>query len=80
MVKTSKDVKVKEKKVKTKTKAKVKKENYIKSVIKEMKLVKWPTWKEVIKSTISTLVLIIIIVVFFLLLNLLLSVVKGWFA
>ena len=60
-------------------KAKVKKENYFKSVIKEMKLVKWPTWKEVVKNTVATIVLVVIVVAFFLLLNLLLSVVKGWF-
>ena len=68
-----------EKKNKPKVKAKVKKDNYLKSVRKEMKLVKWPTWKEVFKNTIATLVLIVIIVTFFLLLNLLLAVVKGWF-
>ena len=58
---------------------KVKKENYFKSVGKEMKLVKWPTWKEVLKNTVATISLIVIIVTFFLLLNLLLSIVKGWF-
>ena len=67
--------KTKAKKPKTKTK----KENYFKSVKKEMKLVKWPTWKEVIKNTIATLVMIIILSGFFLLLNLLLAVIKGWF-
>ncbi|MGN1379287.1 MAG: preprotein translocase subunit SecE [Bacilli bacterium] len=60
-------------------KTKVKKENYFKGVIKEMKLVKWPTTKEVVKYTIATLVLCVIICGFFLLLNLLLSIIKGWF-
>ena len=64
---------------KKKENSKVKKEGYFKSVIKELKLVKWPTWKEVLKNTIATIVLIVIVVVFFLLLNLLLSIVKGWF-
>ena len=64
---------------KTKEKSKVKKDGYLKSVAKEMKLVKWPTWKEVLKNTIATVVLIVIVVGFFLLLNLLLAVVKGWF-
>jgi len=58
---------------------KVKKDGYLKSVGKELKLVKWPTWKEVLKNTIATIVLIVVVVAFFLLLNLLLSVVKGWF-
>ena len=70
---------VKKNKPKVKVKTKAKKENYLKSVQKEMKLVKWPTWKEVLKNTVATLVLIIIIVGFFLLLNMLLAVVKGWF-
>ena len=67
------------KKKKEQSKSKVKKESYLKSVVKELKLVKWPTWKEVLKNTIATIVLVVIIVGFFLLLNLLLSVVKGWF-
>ena len=62
-----------------KPKTKKQKENYLKSVKKEMKLVKWPTWKEVIKNTIATIVLIVILCGFFLLLNLLLAVIKGWF-
>lgn len=74
-------IKEKNKKVnKTKNeKSKVKKENYFKGVIKEMKLVKWPTPKEALKYTIATLVLCVIICGFFLLLNLLLSIIKGWF-
>ncbi len=64
---------------KTKVNTKVKKDSYLKSVGKELKLVKWPTWKEVLKNTIATVVLIVIVVGFFLLLNLLLAVVKGWF-
>lgn len=64
---------------KTKSKNNATKESYLKSVAKEMKLVKWPTWKEVLKNTIATIVLVVIIVGFFLLLNLLLAVVKGWF-
>lgn len=70
MAKTSKKTK----------KSKVKGENYFKSVVKELKLVKWPTWKEVLKNTIATIVLVLVIVAFFLLLNFLLSVVKGWVA
>lgn len=53
------------------------KESYIKGVKKEMSLVKWPTWKEVIKNTIATIVLCVIVCGFFILLNLLLSFIKG---
>ena len=61
-------------------KKKVKKEPFLKAVRNEMKLVKWPTWKEVLKNTIATVVLVIIVVVFFLLLNFGLSFIKGVFA
>ncbi len=67
----------KEKEKKT-PKKKVKKEGFLKSVRNEMKLVKWPTWKEVIKNTIATIVLIVVVVLFFLLLNASLSFIKGW--
>ncbi len=68
------------KKVKTvkKTKTKAPKESYLKGVKKEMKLVKWPTFKEVIKYTIATVIMCLVVCGFFLLLNLLLSLVKGW--
>lgn len=68
------------KKVKTVKKAKTKapKESYLKGVKKEMKLVKWPTFKEVIKYTVATVVMCLVVCGFFLLLNLLLSLVKGW--
>lgn len=68
------------KKVKTVKKAKSKalKESYLKGVKKEMKLVKWPTFKEVIKYTIATVIMCLVVCGFFLLLNLLLSLVKGW--
>ena len=57
---------------------KVHKESYLKGVKKEMKLVKWPTFKEVIKYTIATVIMCLVVCGFFLLLNLLLSLVKGW--
>ena len=56
------------------------KESYIKKVKKELKLVKWPTAKDVLKYTISTIVFCIILCCLFMLLNLILSVVKGWLA
>lgn len=72
--KKSKDKKEKKKNVK-----KTHKEGFFKGVKKELKLVKWPSGKEVIKYTFSTIVMCIILCVFFLLLNLGLSFVKGLF-
>ena len=76
---TKKNNTIKKTKVKKDNKPKVKKENYFKGVAKEMKLVKWPTFKDVVKYTVATLILCIIVCGFFLLLNLLLSIIKGWF-
>lgn len=56
------------------------KESFFKKVKKELKLVKWPTVKEVLKYTISTVVFCIILCALFMLLNVVLSVVKGWLA
>lgn len=58
---------------------KVKKEGYFKKLQKEIKLVKWPSFKEVAKYTISTLVFCILICLFFILLNFIMSVIKGMF-
>ena len=63
---------------KKKVTKKTKKENFLKSVKKELGLVKWPSWKEILKNTIATIVFCLIVCGFFLLLNLLLSIVKGW--
>ena len=79
VVKDKKSLKQSSKNVKKTQKKSEVKENYFKGVKKELALVKWPTWKEVIKNTIATVVLIIIVVGYFLLLNLGLSVIKGWF-
>ncbi len=54
------------------------KESYLKKVRKEMKLVKWPEGKEVLKYTISTIVFCLVLCALFMLLNLMLSAVKGW--
>ncbi len=56
------------------------KESYFKKIKKELKLVKWPTAKEVLKYTISTIVFCVVLCALFLLLNLILSVIKGWVA
>lgn len=58
-------------------KPKTKKEGFIKGVRKELKLVKWPTWNEVIKNTIATIVLCLIVCGYFLALNAILSLIKG---
>ena len=75
----AKETKKKVKNEKKEVKKTPKKERYLKSVRKELKLVKWPTFKEVLKYTISTLVFCLFIVIFFILLNLLMSFIKGLF-
>ena len=57
-----------------------KKKHFWKDYRAELKKVKWPTAKEVLKYTISTVVFCLILCCLFMLLNLLLSVVKGWLA
>ena len=75
------DVKKETKKITKKPSANdtVIKESYFKSVKRELKNVKWPSFKEVLKYTVSTLILIIVVVVFFSLLNLGMSIIKGLF-
>ncbi len=67
-------------KVKNKKSKKSTKESYFKKVRKELKLVKWPTAKEVLKYTISTIVFCLLLCALFMLLNLVLSLIKGWVA
>ena len=67
-------------KVKNKKSKKSVKESYFKKVRKELKLVKWPTAKEVLKYTISTIVFCLLLCALFMLLNLVLSLIKGWVA
>ena len=55
----------------------VKKESFFASVKKELKLVKWPTAKDIIKYTIATIIFCVIFVLFFELLNLIMAYVKG---
>lgn len=64
---------------KKKEKNKVEKEGYFKLVKKEMKMVKWPTFKEVLKYTVSTIVFCVILCGIFMFLDLIMSIVKGWF-
>ena len=80
--KVDKDVKEKKTKLtkkvndKKKKEKKVKKESYIKGIKKELKLVKWPDAKEIVKYTIATIVFCIILVAFFMLLNLIFAFIK----
>ena len=74
---SQKNVEKVKKQVKKQPKKKEKKEGLITGIKKEVKLVKWPEKKEIIKYTISTLVFCIVVALFFVLLTYLLSVVKG---
>lgn len=67
----------KQKETKKKKVKKGPKESYFKKVGKELKLVKWPTFKEVLKYTISTIVLCLILCALFRLLYQLLAAIKG---
>ena len=78
VTKVTKDAK--KKNIKTKKVSKGPKESYIKKVNKELKLVKWPTAKDVLKYTISTIAFCIILCCLFMALNVILSIVKGWLA
>lgn len=55
------------------------KEPYVKGVKKELKQVKWPSFKEIVKYTIATIILCLILVAFFELLNVFMAFVKGLF-
>ena len=79
----AKDVKKKEntkKIVKKDNKKKVQKEGFIKGIKKELKLVKWPTIKELLKYTVATIIFCIIFVAFFIALNAIMAYVKGLFS
>ena len=54
--------------------------SYLKKVGKELKLVKWPTAKEVIKYTISTIIFCAFLCLIFMALNLIMSLIRGWVA
>lgn len=75
-IKKEKPNKKVEKKVK---KTKVQKENYFASITSELKKVKWPSKKEVLKYTFATIMFVLVLVGFFILMSLLMSVIKGAF-
>ncbi len=54
------------------------KENYFSQVKGELKKVKWPTKKEMIKYTISTLCFVILFALFFYIIGALFALLKGW--
>ena len=62
---------------KTKTKKGVKK-SFLKEVKSEMKKVKWPTKKEMVKYSITTLLFILLFAGFFYLIDVLFALLKGW--
>lgn len=69
------------KKVDTKKKEKNNKpkEKFFEGIRKELKLVKWPTLKEIVKYTAATILFCIVLILFFQLLNIIMAYVKGLF-
>ena len=66
------------KKKNTKKEVKQPQEGYFKQVRKEMKLVKWPSAKDVLKYTISTIVFCLFLCLIFMGLNMIMSLIRGW--
>jgi len=79
MAKEEKKKKTTKKVVKKESKKKIKKESFFKGIKKELKMVKWPTLKEIFKYTVATIVLCVIFVAFFEILNVVMAFVKGLF-
>lgn len=79
--KKNKEQKVKDKDVKNKRKDK-NKEGFIKGVRNEMKLVTWPSKKNVIKYSVASVLMVVFMAAFFLgisaLFDLLYALVQGW--
>lgn len=68
--------KVSKKEVTSKDKAKTKKEGFLKEVIKELKIVKWPDKKYMVKYSIATFVTIIMCSLYFYLITVVFALVK----
>lgn len=64
---------------KKKEKKKTTKEGFFKGLRKELKQVKWPSFKDIVKYTLATIIFCIVFVAFFMLLNALMAYVKGLF-
>ena len=71
-----KNTKKKDKKTKA---TKAPKEKYMVGLKREIKNVKWPTFKDIVKYTIATIIFIAVFVLFFELLNIIMAFVKGLF-
>ena len=54
------------------------KESYFSLVSKEMKLVTWPTKKNVIKYSIVTIIMVLLLALFFMGISTLFSLIQGW--
>lgn len=61
-----------------KTKTSKTKKSFLKEVKAEMKKVKWPTKKEMVKYSITTLLFILLFAGFFYLIDVLFALLKGW--
>ena len=68
--------KVSKKEVTSKCKAKTKKEGFFKEVIRELKIVKWPDKKYMVKYSIATFVTIIMCSLYFYLITVVFALVK----
>ena len=76
----NKDIKKNEKTKKiNKKEKKAPKEKFMVGLKKEIKNVKWPTFKEIVKYTVATIIFIAVFVLFFELLNVIMAFVKGMF-
>lgn len=77
---SKKDVKNKKqvKASKAKKETKQPQEGYFKQVRKEMKLVKWPSAKDVLKYTISTIIFCVVLCLIFMGLTAIMSLIRGW--
>ncbi len=55
------------------------KQGFFHGIKMEMKKVKWPSFKEIVKYTIATIIVCLIVIAFFQILNILISLIKGVF-
>lgn len=70
------DKKVLKKEVKSKDKTKSKEDGFFKEVIKELKIVKWPDKKYMVKYSVATFVTIIVCSLYFYLITVVFALVK----
>ncbi len=70
------DKKVLKKEVKSKDKTKSKKDGFFKEVIKELKIVKWPDKKYMVKYSVATFVTIIVCSLYFYLITVVFALIK----